>query len=228
VTVGENIGRPSCTVPTGGLGWRPLPPPVVLDDWPVTAAPPEPGFTSVSTWRNPFGGLDHDGVTFTMKHHEWRRIVELPQRAPHPFELALDIHPGDHADADALRAHGWRLRDPAEVADADRFRAYVQGSGAEISVANGAYVQTASGWFSDRSVRYLASGRPVLLQDTGFSRCHPVGEGLLAFSSLEEAVRGADAIAGDYERHSRAARQLAEEHFDSDLVLGRFLEWAID
>ena len=103
----------------------------------------------------------------------------------------------------------------------------MQGSGAEFSVAQGIYVDTGSGWFSDRTVRYLASGKPALVQDTGFGRNHPVGEGLLAFRTLDEAVAGARRIAADYERHAAAARRLAEEHFDSDMVLPRFLEEAL-
>src|SRR4051812_41040241 len=221
--VGENIGSPGCSIPTLGIDWRPLPPPVVLDRWPVVATPPCAPFTTVTTWRSPFGGLEHEGVTFAMKHHEWRRVVGLPARVPQELELALRIDPGDDADREAFLGHGWRLLDAAEVAgDAGRFRRYVQDSAGEFSVANGVYVQTASGWFSDRSVRYLASGKPVLLQETGFADRYPVGEGLLAFRELDEAVDGARAIAADPERHARAARAIAEEHFDSDRVLARF------
>ena len=227
VTVGENIGSPGCAIPTLGLDWLTLPPPVVLDHWPAGPAEPAAPFTTVATWRNPFGGLEHEGAVFTMKHHEWRKVIDLPRRVERPFELALHIHPGDHADRDALLAHGWALRDPAEVAgDPAAFRRYVQSSAAEFSVANGVYVGTNSGWFSDRSVRYLASGRSVLLQETGFGERYPVGEGLLSFRTLDDAVRGARSIAEDPARHAEAARALAEEHFDSDRVLGRLLEEA--
>lgn len=226
-TVGENVGSPGCSIPTVGIDWRPLPPPVVLDRWPVVATEPSAPLTTVTTWRSPFGCVQHGGVTFGMKHHEWRRVVALPARVPQEVELALRIHPADHTDREALLRHGWRLRDAAEVAgDAGAFRRYIQESAGEFSVANGAYVQTVSGWFSDRSVRYLASGKPVLLQETGFSRRYPTGEGLLSFETLDEAVRGALSIAGDYERHAQAARALAEAHFDSDLVLGQFLQEA--
>src|SRR5262249_12092203 len=121
--------------------------------------------------------------------------------------------------------HGWHITDPRKVAgDPAGFLRYVQESGAEFSVAQGIYVETNCGWFSDRSVRYLASGKPVLVQDTGFGRHLPVGEGLVAFGTLDEAVEGAERIARDYDRHSRAARAIAEEHFDSDRVLGRLLQ----
>ncbi len=157
--------------------------------------------------------------------HEFRKFIELPARAPGRFELALAIHPADARDLGLLHQHGWQLVDPQQVAaDPLRFRQYIQGSHAEFSVAQGIYVDTASGWFSDRTVRYLASGKPVLVQDTGFSRHLPVGEGLLSFRTLDEAVAGAECIARDYERHCHAARAVAEAYFDSDLVLSRLSE----
>jgi hypothetical protein len=141
------------------------------------------------------------------------------------FELALDIHPAEQRDLSLLRQYGWRIVDPkVSASDPLSFRRYVQGSGAEFSVAQGIYVETNSGWFSDRTTRYLASGKPALVQDTGFSRNIPVGEGLLAFRTLDEAVAGAERIARDYENHCRAARALAEEYFDSDKVLSKLVE----
>jgi hypothetical protein len=161
--------------------------------------------------------------------HEFRKMIELPERVPDAkFEIALDIHPGDAKDRDALLANGWRLTDPrVEVPGPLEFRGYVQRSGAEFSVAQGIYVEAGSGWFSDRTVRYLASGKPALVQETGFSDNYPVGEGLVPFRTLDEAAAGARRITADYERHSAAARALAEERFDSDRVLGRFLEEAL-
>jgi hypothetical protein len=156
-------------------------------------------------------------------------MIDLPRRVPEAaFEIALDIHPGDAGDRDALLEHGWRLTDPrTEVPGPSEFRRYVERSGAEFSVAQGIYVETGSGWFSDRTTRYLASGKPALVQDTGFSRNYPVGEGLLAFRTPDEAAAGASRIATRYDDHSAAARALAEEHFDSDKVLARFLEKAL-
>lgn len=223
-TVGENVGRESCSIPSAGVEWRPLPPPVTLDDWPVTTTGRSDRFTTVSTWRSPLGSLSFGDVTFSGKHHQWRRVIDLPRRSPHEFEIALDIHPGDGADRDALERHGWHVRDPAEVAGALDFRSYVQGSGAEFSVAHGVYVETASGWLSDRTVRYLASGKPALVQDTAAGA--ETGEGLVTFRTVEEAAAGAASIAGDYERHAQAARAMAEERFDSDRVLERFLDEA--
>ncbi len=231
VTVGANLGTAGCEIPSVGVGWRPLLPPVVLAEWPAleAAAPPWPGrFTTVASWRGAYGPVEAKGRRYGLKAHEFRKVVELPARSPHRFEIALEIDPADASDLEALRANGWSVVDPDGAAgDPATFRRYVQSSGAEFSVAQGIYVETRSGWFSDRTTRYLASGRPALVQDTGFGRTLPVGEGLLAFRTLDEAVDGAERIAADYERHSRAARALAEEFLDSDRVLGRFLEDAL-
>jgi hypothetical protein len=226
-TIGELIGTDGCPIPTGGIEWHPVRQPVVLDDWPVSDTGDAERFTTVATWRGPYGPVEVGGRTYGLKVHEFRKFIELPQRSSQRFEIALDIHPGDDRDLRALRDHGWTVVDPHQVAgDPDALRAYIQGSGAEFSAAQGMYVDTACGWFSDRSLRYLASGRPVLVQDTGFSRILPVGEGLLAFRTLEEAVAGADEIASRYSEHCSAAREIAERYFDSERVLARFCEQA--
>jgi hypothetical protein len=226
-TIGELIGTPGCRIPTGGVKWCHVKPPVVLDDWPAVTAHELDRFTTVATWRGPFGPIEHGGRTYGLKVHEFRRFLELPSRSGRAFEIALDIHPADQADREALRQRGWRIVDPRSVAgDPDSFRSYVQGSGAEFSVAQGLYVDTQCGWFSDRTTRYLASGRPALVQDTGFSRLVPVGDGLVAFRTLEEAAAGTADIANHYADHCEAARRLAEEHFDAGRVLSRFCEQA--
>src|SRR5258706_448014 len=180
--------------------------------------------------RNEFGldgHLEWNGRLMGQKAHEFRKFADLPRQTAHPFEIALDIDPADSQDRELMDRNGWRIVDPREAAGSpDAFRRYVQGSGAEFSVAQGIYVETACGWFSDRTTRYLASGKPALVQDTGFSRNLPAGEGLIAFATMEQAVAGANAIWRDYRHHSQAARALAEEHFDSDRVLGRLLERA--
>lgn len=219
-TVGERIGASDCPIPTCGIRWYPTRQPVVLDQWPVIKAPDPGRFTTVASWRGPYGPVEHDGRTYGLKVHQFRRFLEVPARARGTFELALDIHPADAADRATLIAHGWRIIDPGAVAASpEAFRRYVQASGAEFSVAQGIYVETESGWFSDRTVRYLASGKPALVQDTGFSRNLPTGEGLLAFRTLDEAIDGARRIARDYDRHCRAARALAEQYFSADVVL---------
>lgn len=228
-TIGENIGSADCPIPTAGLEWRPIRQPVVLEDWPVTGSSSAfDRFTTIASWRGAFGPVEAGGRRFGLKVHEFRKMIDLPRRAGLEFEIALDIHPADHKDRDALLAHGWRLVDP-KVASSDPFdfRRYVQQSGAEFSVAQGIYVETNSGWFSDRTVRYLASGRPALVQDTGFSRRMPVGRGLVAFRTLDEAVEGARQIAADYEAHATAARAIAAEYFDSGVVLPRLLDDAM-
>src|SRR5262249_38651161 len=156
--------------------------------------------------------------------HQWRAFLGLPRDTGLSFEAALDIDPADGADRDALESRDWLLVDPTVAATPDSFREYVRGSGAEFSVAQGIYVKTRSGWFSDRTARYLASGRPALVQDTGFTRTLPAGEGLIAFATLEEAAAGARSIADDYQRHVEAARDIAKRHFDSDAVLADLLE----
>lgn len=219
-TVGENVGRPGCPIPTNGLAWRPLRQPVVLDDWPVAEDGGGDRLTTVASWRGPYGPLELDGRRLGIKVHEFRRFWSLPQSAPQALEVALSIDPGDDGDREELLRRGWRLVDPAAVAaDPGDFRAYVTGSGGEFSPAQGVYVHTASGWFSDRTVRYLAAGRPALVQDTGLRWAPPGGEGLVTFRTLEEAVAGARAIDRDYAGHRQAARALAEERFDSDVVL---------
>lgn len=226
-TIAENIGRPDCRIPTAGIEWRTVRQPVVLDDWPVTEPTERARFTTVARWRPPFGGVEIDGVAYGLKVHEFRVLLELPQRSPHTFELALTIDPADERDERALRDHGWRVVDPADVAgDPEAFRSYVARSGAELSVAQGVYAHTASGWFSDRSTRYLASGHPVLVQDTGFGRTLPTGEGLCAFRTLDDAARLTESIVRDYDRHASAARLVAERWFDSDRVLARFCDEA--
>jgi hypothetical protein len=192
----------------------------------LRAAPAEAKFrfTTIANWRGSFGPVQFGGKTYGLKVHEFRKFIELPRRSGRSFEIALQIHPGDNRDLDALRACGWRIVDPAQLAATpDGFRQYVQASGAEFSVAQGMYVDTNSGWFSDRTVRYLASGKPALVQETGFSRHIPVGKGLLSFRTMDEAIEGAARIAREYQEHCRAARQLAEEYFDSDKVIGQML-----
>jgi len=223
VTIGENIGRPDCDIPTCGLNWITTPQPVVLECWPQQSGDGG-AITSVARWRGPYGTLTYQGKTYGLRVHEFRKFAALPRLSGQPFELALDIDPSEVKDLELLAANGWSRVDPGQVAgDPWRYRSYIQRSRAEWMVAKNLYVQTNSGWFSDRSLCYLASGRPVLAQDTGWTRLYPAGEGLLAFTTPEEALAGVEAIGRDYPRHARAARAVAEEYFDSDKVLSRLL-----
>ena len=223
VTVGRSVGAPDCPVPTGGRNWIPTWQPVVLDEWPVGERVDRDAFTTVANWRG-YGSVEHGGVHLGQKAHSLRPLMALPTRTAQRFQLALAIDDTEADDLAALRANQWQLVDPAEVAGSPAaYRAFVRGSKAEFGIAKSGYVASRSGWFSDRSVCYLASGRPVLTQDTGFSRHLPTGTGLVAFDGLDDALAGVAAIEGNYERHSAVARALAEEYFDSDSVLTRLL-----
>ena len=223
-TFGQNVGRADCPLPVDGIGWRPMLPPVVLDQWP--RVPPEThGFTTVARWRGGYGRVEANGRRYGQKAHEFRRFVDMPHLTSRRFEIALAIDPIDEVDRQLMHEHGWCLVDPHLVAAfPDDFRTYVQHAWAEFSVAQGVYVETRCGWFSDRTTRFLASGKPALVQDTGFSTNLPTGEGLVAFSTVDEAVAGALAIERDYEAHARRAREIAETYFDSDKVLGGMLD----
>jgi hypothetical protein len=224
-TVGANIGTARCDLPTGGLAWRAIRQPVVLERWPVVDAGFS-RFTTVGSWRGAFGPLAWAGRAYGVKAHEFRRFGDVPRRAGLPFEVVLDIDPVDGGDADALRAGGFTLRDPEVTAGTAAFAAYVRGSGAEFSAAQGVYVHTRSGWCSDRTVRYLASGRPALVQDTGLGATLPVGDGLLTFATPADAVARARALVDDHARHRRAARALAEAYFAPEPALAPLLDAA--
>ena len=209
VTIGENIGRPTCGVPTCGLEWITTPQPVVLDRWPVHAGGGEQ-FTSVAIWRGLYGPVEYGGRTYGLRVHEFRKFFELPARTWQPFYIALDIDESEACDLAALAEHGWSLAEPRAVAGAPwSYQAFIQGSGAELSVAKNLYVDTACGWFSDRTICYLASGKPAIVQDTGLGDRYPTGEGLLTFTTLDEAVAAVDAVARDPARHACAARAIA-------------------
>jgi hypothetical protein len=223
VTIGERIGTTECRVPTCGIDWVTTKPPVELSEWPAQADSGS-SFTTVASWRGAFGPLEYEGRTYGLRVHEFRRFFELPQRSSARFEVALDIDEAEVDDLERLAANGWTLVDPlAAAGDPCRYREFVQRSAAELMVAKNLYVDTRNGWFSDRSACYLASGRPVLAQDTGLEGLLPLGEGLLVFSTLEEAAAGVDEIEADYARHSRAAREIAVEHFAADRVLPKLL-----
>lgn len=225
VTVGVRLGAEDCPIPTLGRDWIPTLPPVLLDRWPAATEPPaRDAFTSVGHWRS-YGSIEHEGVAYGQRAHSLRQLLELPRRSGARFELALGIHPDERDDLRALRENGWGLLDPAATAGTpDTYAEFVRSSKAELGVAKSGYVVSRSGWFSDRSACYLASGRPVLHQDTGFAGPLPVGEGLLSFAGVEDAAAAVAAVGADPLRHGRAAREIAVEHLDSRRVLPRLLE----
>lgn len=224
VTIGQRIGEPDCPVPTCGLTWRKTLQPVVLSHWPRADAVALDAFTTVGNWRA-YGSVEHAGVHYGQKVHALRPLMGLPRRSGDRFELALAIHPGEARDLAALRDGGWTLVDPAAAAGTPaRYRDFVRGSRAEFGLAKSGYAASRCGWISDRSVCYLASGRPVLAMDTGFRLPGGEGGGLLVFTGLDEAIEGVARIRADYARQAAAARALAEEHFASDRVLPRLLQ----
>ncbi|HEV2728233.1 MAG TPA: hypothetical protein VGV34_08050, partial [Solirubrobacterales bacterium] len=181
--------------------------------------------TSVGSWRGPFEPIEFRGERYGLRAHQLRRFARLPSATEVPLELALDIDAADHGDEELLREGGWRLVPPAQVAATpDDYRRYVQNSRGEVGVAKDIYVRSRGGWLSDRSLCYLASGKPVLAQATGFELEVETGTGLLAFAEPEEAMAGLEEVERAYDRHSAAARELARERFGSDRVLGELLE----
>jgi hypothetical protein len=217
-TIGQRIGSPDCPVPTGGRRWLKTVPPVFLTQWPMQEDEPT-HFTSVLQWRS-YRAVAHGGVRYGNKNLEFPKFLGLPRLVEQPFRMALT-----GAEAQTLTDQGWEVV-PGWVASRtpEAYRSFVQRSRAEFGVAKHGYVLARVGWFSDRSVCYLASGRPVLVQDTGVSEWLPTGEGLLTFRDVAEARAGVEAINADYDRHRRAARRLAETEFEAERVLTHLLE----
>jgi hypothetical protein len=223
-TYGENVHRPGCTMPTGGACWLPTRQPVVLDLWTVERGDPAAPFTTVMNW-SPLGDREYEGRLYGQKDREFEPFWSLPRATGEIMELAVNAPAVVHrrlADGD------WRLADPLEVTrDPWTYQRYLRASRAEFSVAKHGYVRTSCGWFSERSAAYLASGRPVIVQDTGFSEWLPTGSGIIPFTTCEEAVAGIGEVNNQYAFQCRAARAIAEEYFDARKVLGHLLERAL-
>jgi hypothetical protein len=218
-TVGTAVGGAGCRIPTVGCTWRATLPPIVMEHWPVQRGYGR-AITTVAAWRGPFDPVEHGGTRYGLRAHEMRPLASLAERVAWPVEIALDIDPADAVDRERLITGGWRVADPVAVAGTpEAYRRYVQASTAELTVAKGMYVQSASGWFSDRSACYLASGRPVVAQDTGVGAYLPTGDGLVLFRTEAEAEAGVADVLSRYRHHAAAARALADEHLDSDTVL---------
>jgi hypothetical protein len=221
---GANIGRPGCTVPTCGIDWNPAAPPVVPEVWGHAEPRADAPFTTVANWSS-YGGLTYEGEHYGQKDEEFLRLLDVPRRTAQRLELAIS---GGQDVRGRLRAAGWSVRDAGEEVSTDvpTYRNYIRNSRGEFSAAKHAYVKTRSGWFSDRSVCYLAAGLPVVLQDTGFSDWLPTGRGVLAFATPDGAVDCLDRLNADYAAHRRAAREVAERLFDYRVVLPRLLQRA--
>lgn len=228
VTVGLEVDRGGCVVGETGLPTVATLPPVSLEHWPMVDLPScRPArVTTVATWRGPFAAIQHEGVRHGLRVHEFRRFFDLPRLIPAAqLEVALDIDPADHNDINALKEGGWTVADPRVVAACPtRYREYIEGSTAEFVVAKELYVLTRGGWFSDRSACYLASGRPVIAQETGFSAHLPTGAGLLSFTDPSSAADALTAVMGEPQRHARAARQLAAHYLNARKVIPQLFE----
>jgi len=218
-TNGEHVGAPDCLIPTCGIDWKPTRQPIVLTNWPVRAAPDGP-FTTVMSWKIKPTPPVVGGRVYGDKDVEFERFMDLPSRTPETLEVAL----AGAAPRDRITAAGWQLRDGHAVsATMAAYRDYVLGSRGELSIAKNAYVATRSGWFSTRSAAYLACGKPVVVQETGFSAHVPTGPGLHAFSTAAEAVAALAAIRADYAGACRHAREVAATCFGADRICARLL-----
>jgi hypothetical protein len=219
-TVGLNVSTPESSAPIADLEWKHLFHPVSVDLFDNLPAPRGAPFTTVMNWQS-HRPIEYHGTVYGQKDIEFEKFMSLPRLINVPLEVAVA---GREAPLSRLLEAGWRVRQAHEVTlSYESFLQYVSGSRGEFSVCKNVFVATNSGWFSDRSAAYLAAGRPVVLQETGFSAHLPCGSGLFAVRSVDEAGAAIEAIDGDYQRHSRWARELAREYLDAEKVLGRFL-----
>jgi hypothetical protein len=226
-TWGLNYGADDCRVPVPStLDFVPSPPPVLLDLWAEHRKQPVGPFTTVGNWAQRWREVTLDGVTYHWsKHLEFMKVIDLPRRTTAPLELALSSY--EDEDRRLLERNGWRVRPALGFsANLDSYRTYIQLSRGEFSVAKDQNVRLRSGWFSERSATYLAAGRPVILQDTGFGSYLPTGEGLLAFSDVDGAAAALEQVSADYARHSRAATEIAREYLDAERVVAAMIDRA--
>ncbi len=220
-----NVTSTGCRIPDDGLSWQATRQPIVLSAWPVTAGPEDGQFTTVMQWDS-YATREHAGVLYGMKSQSFGPYTDLPRRTNAVLELSVG---SESAPRGLLREKGWVVRDPCEVAsDPWTYQSYLQNSKAEFSVAKHGYVVSRSGWFSERSAAYLASGRPVLVQETGFSDWIESGFGVVPFESPDGALVAITEINAHYEFHCRKAREIAEEYFDSSRVLAELVEHAMN
>ncbi len=222
-TYGARIGAEDCLIPTAGRTWFPARTVVATGLWDVAPAPFDGPIVALLHWAAG-RDLEFEGRSFGHKNREFRRFLELRQRRPRRFMAAVG---GGGTPSDDLDGKGWELVSPLRATQTiDVYQAFIADSRADLGIAKHAYVATRSGWFSDRSTCYLAAGRPVLHQDTGFADWLPEGEGVLAFTDMDSLLDAIDRLERDYDRHSRAARRIAKKHFEARTVLAEMLEQA--
>ncbi len=228
---GENIGTRESIVPTCGIEWHFTPPPVFLPEWPICAAGSRARYTTVSSWWDPLAWIPINGTYVdNSKRSAFLEFVDLPTQVAPKFELAIPIdnNEPDEQDRRLFERHRWSIKRAQEVSASPRdYRRYVQQSRGEFSCMRKGYGLLRTGWTGERAINYLASGKPVLLQDTGPSRFVPENEGVLRFRDLKEAARRCRELETDYERHCKSARWIAEEFFDAGRVIRAFLQRAL-
>jgi hypothetical protein len=223
-TWGLNYNNADCLVPLSDrFRFQPLPPAVVIDLWQEAPTLGGENFTTVGNWKQMWREIKFkDEVYHWSKHFEFLKFIDLPKRTSQPFELALSSY--EPADKRMLEEKGWKVCHAMDFSsDLDAYRRYLARSRGEFTVAKDQNVRLKSGWFSERSAQYLAAGRPVITQETGFSNYLPTGNGLFGFSTMDEVLAAVDRINSDYEGHCRAATQIAREYFNYDVVLKRLL-----
>lgn len=221
---GENLGAADCDVPVGPFKWLPTRQPVAIDLWEANVKPGG-AYSTITTWHNKGKDISYrDDTYYWTKDREFLKFIDLPQRTDARFELAANV-PDDVRQL--LRDHAWRQRNSIEISqDIACYRDYIQQSRGEFTVARDQYVRPNTGWFSDRSACYLAAGRPVITQETGFSKFLPSGKGLFGFRTMDDILAAVETIEGDYAGNCRAAREIAAEHFAAEKVVGSLMERA--
>jgi len=228
-TTGETVGTPAACFPDCGLNWLRIRPPVSLECWPWTFDPHAQAFTTVSNWNGGDWIVDGPEVYENSKRVTFLEMSELPNLTPQPLELALFLRTEKDAEERRLmESKGWRIRHSREVANTpEKYQGYIQQSRGEFSCAKRSCMKFQNAWISDRTLCYLASGKPVVVQNTGPSALLPNGEGMFRFSAAKEAARALEVINSDYEKHSRAARQIVETYFDAKHVVKDMLSQAL-
>ncbi|HAJ60188.1 MAG TPA: hypothetical protein DCP31_13780 [Cyanobacteria bacterium UBA8543] len=222
---GENLGTPDCSLPIERFHWLPTRQPIVLDLWNNPYNADGAAYNTITTWKNKGNNITYQGDTYYWtKDREFEKILDLPSRCKVPFELATLV---SEEVKQLLDKQGWRHVDSIGISqDIDRYRTYIQRARGELTVARDQYVRPRTGWFSDRSVCYLAAGRPVITQDTGFTKFLPTGRGLFGFTTMEDILAAIDVIESDYEGNCRAAREIAAEYFAAEKVISSLMQRA--
>ena len=223
-TFGENFNQAECSIPDDGIKWKPTRQPVVLNEWPVVNGNENARFTTVMKWES-YPGRNYNGHHYGMKAESFEAYWNLPGKANQAIEVAVS---DPTAPKQRLVENGWVVPYPQKISsDPWKYQEYIQQSKAEFSIAKHGYVEAKTGWFSERSASYLASGRPVVLQDTGFSKWMKTGSGVISFNNEEEAIEGINAVNKDYKAHCMAARSIAEEYFNSSIVLSNLINTSL-